>query len=59
MSTRRLFGELFIMIGTVGGAWIGYAAGAQFDHAVHLTLAFVGMGLGGAFVDMCLKGDRK
>jgi hypothetical protein len=58
MSPRRFLVELAVMGGAVGGAVIGFFAGGPYDSTVQVSLAFLGMGLGGAFVDICLRGGH-
>lgn len=54
--SRRVFGEVVLMLGVIGGTALGFAAGH--DSNTQVLFAFLGMGLGGAFVDMCLKGGQ-
>lgn len=58
MSPRRFLHEMLIMSGVVGGTCIGYSAGMRLEPTVQTILAFLGMALGGAFVDLCLRGGR-
>jgi hypothetical protein len=58
MSPRRFLVELAVMGGAVSGAAIGFFAGGPYDAAVQVSLAFLGMSLGGAFVDICLRGGQ-
>lgn len=58
MSPRRFLVELIIMGGVLGGAIIGFCAGGSYESPVQMSLAFLGMGLGGAFADICLRGGQ-
>jgi hypothetical protein len=58
MSPRRFLVELVVMCGVAGGAAIGFFAGSSCSPTVQMSLAFLGMGLGGAFVDICLRGAQ-
>jgi hypothetical protein len=58
MSPLRFFREMAIFLAAVGGTVIGYAATTQMEPAVNMTCAFVGMSLGGAFADFCLRGGK-
>ena len=58
MSSPRLFRELAIMLATFGGAVVGYAAGTGMEPAAHMSCAFVGMALFGAFADFCIRGGK-
>jgi hypothetical protein len=59
MSTRRFFRELVMFIGVVGGAVIGYCAGQTYEPSVQTACAFLGMSLGGAFTDICIRGENR
>jgi hypothetical protein len=60
MSPRRLLLELTVFVCTCAGAAIGYCAGKQFEEPfVQISLAFLGMALGGAFTDLCLRGGNR
>lgn len=54
--SRRIFGEMVLMLGVSGGAALGFSAGH--DSTTQMLYAFLGMGLCGAFVDLCLKGGQ-
>lgn len=58
MSPLRFFREAVIFLAAVGGTAIGYAASVHMEPAVNMTCAFVGMSLGGAFADICLRGGN-
>lgn len=58
MSTARFVRELSILLSTVLGALLGYSAGTHFAPPWHMICAFVGMGVGGAFADFCLRGGK-
>lgn len=57
MSPRRFALEFSVFIAACGGALLGYNAGQQFDPSIQSILAFVGMGIGGAVTDFCLRGE--
>ena len=59
MSTRRFFRELVMFIGVVGGAVIGYCAGQPYEPSIQLVCAFLGMALGGAFTEVCIRGENR
>jgi hypothetical protein len=59
MSTRRFFRELVVLLGVVGGAVIGYCAGQTYAPSIQLACAFLGMSLGGAFTDVCIRGENR
>lgn len=60
MSTRRFLIEFCLLSFSVVGAIVGYCAGANFENpSIQLFLAFLGMGLGGAFVEFCIRGGSK
>ncbi len=55
MSPHRIFCESAIVLCTVGGAIIGWYAGAQMAWPMsELVGAFVGMASCGAFADICV-----
>lgn len=54
MLPHRLIRELFVLGCTAGGAAIGYGAGIGLEPSAHLATAFLGMGLFGAFAELCL-----
>jgi hypothetical protein len=58
MSPRRFLGEAILMLGVASGTLIGFAAGQTIAPQLDMVFAFVGMGLGGAFVDICLRGGQ-
>jgi len=58
MSTLRFVRELTIIVASVAGALVGYAAGQRFDSSTHVVLAFLGMAMCGAFTDFCLRGGK-
>lgn len=58
MSAARFIRELSILFATVLGAVIGYFAGLHLTTELHTICAFVGMGVGGAFADFCLRGGK-
>lgn len=59
MSPRRIFGELALLLGVVGGSIVGYCAGQQFQNPeIQTVCAFAGMALGGAFIDICMRGGK-
>lgn len=58
MSPRRVLGEAVLMGGVLLGTCIGYAAGTRMEPAAQMSLAFLGMALGGAFVDFCQRGGK-
>lgn len=58
MSPRRILGEAMLVLGVLGGTFLGFAAGATFAPQTQMVFAFIGMGLGGAFVDVCLRGGQ-
>lgn len=58
MSPLRFFRELTMLLATVGGAAIGYTATLHMEPTVHLVCTFLGMSLGGAFADFCIRGGK-
>jgi len=58
VSRLRFFRELSLLLATVGGAALGYAAGAHLPSQQHVIVSFAGMALGGAFADWCLRGGK-
>lgn len=59
MSPRRFLIEFSVLLGSCGGAFIGYCAGQQFtEPTVQIMLAFAGMAVGGAFTDICIRGGQ-
>ena len=50
----RFFRELILFGCAASGAIIGYCAGAAYEPAIQLVLAFLGMSLAGALTDLCL-----
>lgn len=58
MSPRRFLVEFLVLLVAAVGACIGYNAGHGYEPPTQLVLAFVGMGLGGAFTDICLRGGN-
>lgn len=58
MSPRRFLVEFLVLAVASVGAIIGYSAGCGQEPATQIVLAFVGMGLGGAFTDICLRGGN-
>jgi hypothetical protein len=51
--------ELLVFGCTCAGAAIGYCAGQHFEQPViQISLAFLGMALGGAFTELCLRGGN-
>lgn len=60
MSPRRFMLELAVFGCTCAGAVIGFCAGQQFEQpVVQLSLAFLGMGLCGAFAEFCIRGGNR
>jgi len=60
MSPRRFLVEFLVFGCTCAGAAIGYCAGQQFSEPViQISLAFLGMALGGAFTELCLRGGNR
>ena len=60
MSPRRFMLEVLVFGCACAGAVIGYCAGQQFEQpTVQLFLAFLGMGLGGAFTELCIRGGSR
>ena len=58
MSTRRMFREVVMFSSVVGGAVLGYCASANYPE-YQLAASMFGMGLLGAFTDICIRGDVK
>lgn len=58
MSWLRFFREAMMLLATAGGAIIGFTATTHMDPAVNVVAAFVGMGLFGAFADICIRGGK-
>lgn len=59
MSPRRIIGECALVVGVLGGTIVGFLAGSHFiEPQTQLVFAFIGMALGGAFVDICLRGGQ-
>lgn len=58
MSPRRFLTEMLVMGGVLGGTLIGYSAGVTMESNTQMGLAFLGMALGGAFTDICLRGGK-
>lgn len=60
MSPRRFLVEFTVFVCACAGAFIGYCAGQQFEQPyIQIMLAFTGMSLGGAFTDICLRGENR
>lgn len=60
MSPRRFLIEVCLLGFSAAGAAIGYCAGTKFENpSIQILFAFLGMGLGGAFVELCVRGDSK
>jgi len=53
----RFFRDAAMFVATAGGAAVGYCAGVGSDY--QLIMSMVGMGLFGAFADICIRGDVK
>ena len=51
----RFFRDTAMFVATAGGAAVGYCAGCGSDY--QLITAMAGMGLFGAFADICIRGD--
>lgn len=49
--------EMLIVFCTVAGTLVGWLAGQSISYvpAAEMSLAFVGMALGGAFADICTR----
>ena len=58
MSPRRFLGEILVMLGVIVGTVIGYLAGEAYNAYWQMCFAFLGMALGGAFTDICLRGGK-
>jgi hypothetical protein len=58
MSPRRFLVEFLVVIVAASGACIGYSAGSTYGPSAQLIFAFIGMSLGGAFTDFCLRGGH-
>lgn len=59
MSPRRILRECALIVGVLGGTLVGFSAGSGFvEPQTQLVFAFLGMALGGAFVDICLRGGQ-
>jgi len=56
MSPRRFLLEFSVFGAACAGALVGYSAGQQCDPSMQIFFAFVGMGIGGAMTDFCLRG---
>lgn len=54
MSPTRFLREFVIMVCTVIGTLVGYAAGSGAEPTVQMCLAFLGMALAGAAAEFCL-----
>lgn len=54
----RFFRDAAMFLATAGGATIGYCAGGSWPE-YQLAAAMTGMGLFGAFADICIRGDVK
>lgn len=59
MSPRRFLLELTVFLCAGAGAAIGYLAGYNMEPTVQMGLAFLGMAVGGAFTDYCLRGENR
>jgi hypothetical protein len=59
MSPRRFALELSVFLCAAIGAAIGYRAGHNMEPTVQMILAFLGMAVGGAFTDYCLRGENR
>jgi hypothetical protein len=58
MSPLRFFREGSIFLAAVVGTAIGYTATLQMEPTVNVVCAFLGMSIGGAFADFCLRGGK-
>jgi hypothetical protein len=58
MSPRRFALEFTVFAMAAAGAVLGYSAGQQYGPPIQAILAFVGMGVGGALTDLCLRGTE-
>ena len=59
MSLLRFARNVAMIVGVVGGTFIGYCAGAYFaSDSAQMVCSFLGMSLGGAFIDYCLRGGN-
>jgi hypothetical protein len=58
MSPLRFFREIAILLATVGGAVLGYAATLDMEPAINVVGPFLGMSLLGAFADICIRGGK-
>jgi hypothetical protein len=58
MSPIRFFREAVMLLATVGGAAIGFAATTHLEPVVNMSCAFLGMALFGAFTDICIRGGK-
>ena len=59
MSLLRFARNIALIVGVVGGTFIGYCAGTHFAFdSAQMVCAFLGMSLGGALTDYCLRGGN-
>lgn len=58
MTPPRLVRELSVFSLTILGTVLGYCAGAHLTDPWHMICSFLGMGLGGACADFCLRGGK-
>lgn len=59
MSLLRFARSVALIVGVVGGTFIGYCAGTYFAFdSAQMIFSFLGMSLGGAFTDYCLRGGN-
>jgi len=56
--SRRLLHECVVMGCSIAGAVLGYCAAPGLGPTAQLALPFLGMALGGAFAEICMKGKR-
>lgn len=59
MSLLRFARSVALIVGVVGGTCIGYCAGTHFSFdSSQIICSFLGMSLGGALTDYCLRGGN-
>lgn len=56
--SRRILHECMVMSCSTAGAVLGYCSATELEPTLQLTLPFLGMALGGAFAEICMRGKR-
>ena len=56
--SRRILHECMVMGYSTAGAVLGYCSATELEPTLQLALPFLGMALGGAFAEICMRGKR-